>query len=185
MWAHPGKKLLFMGGEIAQYKEWNHDGEIEWPLLEQPEHLGVQRLVTDLNQLLAQTPALYQLDHEPAGFSWVVGDDDKNSVFAFFRYAEPPHEQNVVLAVCNFTPVPRTGYRIGVPFSGVWQESLNTDAQYYGGSNMGNAGAMQTDAIPAHGHPASLALTLPALSTVIFKYNLVLSDPSHPSAELT
>jgi len=184
MWAHPGKKLLFMGGEIAQYKEWNHDGEIEWPLLEQPEHLGVQRLVTDLNQLLAQTPALYQLDHEPAGFGWVVGDDDKNSVFAFFRYAEPPHEQNVVLAVCNFTPVPRTGYRIGVPFSGIWQESLNTDAQHYGGSNLGNAGAVQTDAIPAHGHPASLALTLPALSTVIFKYNLVLSDPTHPHAEV-
>jgi len=185
MWAHPGKKLLFMGGEIAQYKEWNHDGEIEWPLLEQPEHLGVQRLVTDLNQLLAQTPALYQLDHEPAGFGWVVGDDDKNSVFAFFRYAEPPHEQNVVLAVCNFTPVPRTGYRIGVPFSGIWQESLNTDAQHYGGSNVGNAGAVQTDAIPEHGHPASLALTLPPLSTVIFKYNLVLSDPTHPHAALT
>ena len=91
----------------------------------------------------------------------------------------------MVLAVCNFTPVPRAGYRIGVPFSGVWQESLNTDAQYYGGSNTGNAGAVQTDAIPEHGHPASLTLTLPPLSTVIFKYNLVLSDPSHPGAGLT
>jgi 1,4-alpha-glucan branching enzyme len=184
MWAHPGKKLMFMGGEIAQEREWDHDGEIDWHLLKQPGHLGMQRLVTDLNQLLAQTPALYRLDHQAAGFEWVVGDDTHNSVYAFLRYAEPPHERDALLAVCNFTPVPRRGYRIGVPFSGVWRESLNTDAQYYGGSNLGNAGTVQSDAIPAHGHPASLALTLPPLSTLLFKYELALSDPTHPDSRI-
>ncbi|PLZ00602.1 1,4-alpha-glucan branching enzyme [Burkholderia sp. WAC0059] len=168
MWAHPGKKLLFMGSEIAQEHEWTHDGEIDWPALGQPGHLGMQRLVADLNRLLAQTPALYRLDHDPAGFGWVIDDDTHNSVYAFLRRAEAPHE--VVLAVCNLTPVPRTSYRIGVPFAGVWQESLNTDAGHYGGSNLGNAGAIEADAVAAHGQPFSLRMTLPPLATLIFRY---------------
>jgi 1,4-alpha-glucan branching enzyme len=184
MWAHPGKKLLFMGCEIAQEREWNHDGEIDWPLLQQPGHLGMQRLVTDLNRLLADTPALYQLDHASEGFGWVIGDDTQNSVYAFLRHGEGAPGASTVLCVCNFTPVPRSGYRVGVPFNGVWRECLNTDAEYYGGANLGNAGAVQSDAIPAHGQPASVVLSLPPLSTLILRYDLALSDPAHPDSRI-
>jgi 1,4-alpha-glucan branching enzyme len=164
MWGHPGKKLLFMGGEIAQEHEWSHDGELDWGALDDPLRLGVQRVVRDLNRLYASEPALYQRDAFSTGFRWVVGDDRQNSVFAFLRYGDvtvPP-----VLVVCNMTPVPRIGYRIGVPRPGSWQELLNTDATFYGGSGMGNGGAVETVPVQSHGEAQSLELTLPPLSAL-------------------
>jgi 1,4-alpha-glucan branching enzyme len=167
MWGHPGKKLLFMGAEIAQPTEWNHDGEIPWDLLADPSHQGVQRLVTDLNALLKSDAALYAEDSRPSGFSWVVGDDTRNSVFAFLRHASSPGQKTrSMLVISNFTPVPRHGYRVGVPNPGAWQERLNTDAALYGGSNLGNQGQVIAEAHPAHGHADSLVLTLPPLSTL-------------------
>jgi 1,4-alpha-glucan branching enzyme len=166
MWTQPGKKLLFMGGEIAQPEEWNHDGEISWGLLAQPEHAALQHLVTSLNQVYRSEPALYATDADPAGFAWVVGDDRGNSVFAYLRRAAgaPP-----LLVVANFTPTPRQGYRIGVPTPGVWRELLNTDAGDYGGSGLGNGGMAHTEPVGAHGHEQSLLLTLPPLATLILK----------------
>jgi len=169
MWAHPGKKLLFMGGELAQPHEWNHDGEIDWSLLENADHGGVQRLVSDLNHLLMQTPALYCQDASPAGFEWIIGNDQANSVYAFVRHAGADAGNEMVLAVSNLTPVPRHGYRVGVPAAGDWQECLNSDAAIYGGSNLGNGGGAHTEAIPAHGQPVSLRLTLPPLATLILR----------------
>ena len=164
MWAHPGKKLLFMGGEIAQRREWNHDGSIEWDLLDDAQHRGVQKLVRDLNALYAARPALHKLDADPAGFSWLVTDDRDNGVFAFLRW--PGDGGAPVLVVSNFTPVRREDYRIGVPFAGWWNELLNTDAADYAGSNAGNGGGAQTDGEWANGHAQSLRLTLPPLSTL-------------------
>ncbi len=154
MWTHPGKKLLFMGGEIAQEHEWSHDGEVDWPALGDPLRLGVQRLVRDLNRLYGSEPALHQRDAVFSGFRWVVGDDRQNSVFAFLRYgseAVPP-----VLVVCNMTPVPHARYRVGVPRPGEWLELLNSDAAMYGGSNMGNGGSVATVAVQNHGEAQSL-----------------------------
>jgi 1,4-alpha-glucan branching enzyme len=168
MWAHPGKKLLFMGGEIAQENEWSHDGEVEWHRLGEPAHAGIARLVRDLNRLYAAEPALHQRDAEPSGFRWVIGDDRANSVFAFLRFghdAAPP-----ILAVCNMTPVPRRDYRIGVPSAGVWREIFNSDSHLYGGSNMGNAGGLQTVPSPMHGEEQSLDLVLPPLAIVLFRH---------------
>ncbi|MDN5864945.1 MAG: 1,4-alpha-glucan branching protein GlgB [Gammaproteobacteria bacterium] len=165
MWAHPGKKLLFMGGEFAQWREWNHDTSLDWNLLDHAPHRGVQNLVRDLNRLYRDQPALHRGDCEGTGFEWVVADDDAQSVFAFLRHGaagDPP-----ALAVSNFTPVPRYGYRVGVPRAGCWREMMNTDAALYGGSNLGNAGGVESMSIPAHGHPHSLALTLPPLATLI------------------
>ncbi|WP_211186952.1 1,4-alpha-glucan branching protein GlgB [Achromobacter sp. Bel] len=164
MWAHPGKKLLFMGGELACPAEWNHDASLDWNLLDDAGHKGVQRLVADLNRLYRDTPALHELDSDPAGFAWVVMDDADNSVAAFLRHAGG----SLVLAVSNFTPVARHGYRMGVPMAGRWTETLNTDAGCYGGSGQGNQGAALTAAEPSHGHAQSLALTLPPLSTLFF-----------------
>jgi 1,4-alpha-glucan branching enzyme len=131
MWTHPGKKLMFMGGEIAQEREWNHDAEIDWFLLDDPNHAGIQRLVRDLNHLYRAEPALHTRDGEPEGFRWVVGDDQANSVFAFTRFGRP--DDRPILVVCNMTPMPRHGYRIGVPHAGVWREIANTDSRHYGG----------------------------------------------------
>ncbi|MBV9250011.1 MAG: 1,4-alpha-glucan branching protein GlgB, partial [Acetobacteraceae bacterium] len=138
MWGHPGKKLLFMGGEIAQWNEWSHDGQLDWDLLSWPTHRGVQRLVTDLNRLYVQERGLHQRDPVSTGFRWVVGDDTSNSVFAFLRFGND--DARPVLVVCNMTPVPREGYGIGVPRPGLWRELLNSDAAVYGGSNIGNSG---------------------------------------------
>jgi 1,4-alpha-glucan branching enzyme len=167
MWTHPGKKLLFMGCELAQGREWNHDGEVDFWLETRPMNAGVQRLVRDLNTLYRAEPALHARDAEPAGFRWIIGDDRGNSVYAFLRQGfetDPP-----CLVVCNFTPVPRPGYRIGVPLPGTWEEVLNTDAALYGGSNLGNGGAVDAEPVPSHGEAQSLSLTLPPLSAVVFR----------------
>jgi len=166
MWGHPGKKLLFMGGEIAQEREWNHDRELDWPLLQDPIHAGVQRLVRDLNKLYASEPALHQRDCEPNGFQWTVGDDRANSVFSFVRYAanNPP-----VVVVSNMTPVPRYGYRIGVPLDGTWREIFNSDSEFYGGSNIGNQGQVMAQAFAAHGQPHSVEIILPPLATIYLR----------------
>jgi 1,4-alpha-glucan branching enzyme len=163
MWAHPGKKLIFMGGEIAQWREWNHDASIDWDLLDQPPHRSVQTLVRDLNKLYRDQPALHQGDATPTGFRWVIGDDAGNSVFAFLRYAD---NGEMVLVVCNMTPVPRLAYGIGVPLPGYWRELLNSDAEIYGGSNTGNGGGIHTAPQPMHGEAQALFLTLPPLGTL-------------------
>jgi 1,4-alpha-glucan branching enzyme len=168
MWAHPGKKLLFMGGEIAQEREWNHDASISWELLDDARHSGIQRLVRDLNHIYAAEPALHGTDADPMGFEWAVVDDHANSIFAMLRATKDGC--TIILAVSNMTPVPRIGYRIGVPKAGLWHEVLNTDAETYGGGNMGNGGALHTEDISAHGRPVSLALVLPPLSTVLLRW---------------
>jgi 1,4-alpha-glucan branching enzyme len=165
MWTHPGKKLLFMGGEIGQEREWNHDRGLDWHLLDDPKHAGVQRAVRDLNRLYRGLPALHQRDAEPTGFAWSVIDDAANSVFAYLRFGEDGEKP--ALVVCNFTPVPHQGYTVGVPMAGAWQEVFNSDAGIYGGSNMGNGGVVQATEEPSHGQPASLSLTVPPLATII------------------
>jgi 1,4-alpha-glucan branching enzyme len=168
MWAHPGKKLLFMGGEIAQAREWNHDAELDWEALADPLHRGVQRLVGDLNRAYRDEPALHVADCEPTGFHWIVGDDRANSVFAFLRQSDERHDP--VIAVCNFTPLPRSGYRLGAPRNGRWREVLNSDAEVYGGSGAGNLGAVTALDVPSHGQPFALELTLPPLATVLLAH---------------
>jgi 1,4-alpha-glucan branching enzyme len=165
MWTHPGKKLLFMGGEFAQEREWNHDRQLDWDLLSQPEHRGVQGLVRELNKLYRTVPSLHECDCEAEGFQWVEASDADQSVLAYLRKGKPG--STPVLIVCNFTPVVRHNYRLGVPLSGIWTESLNTDSSVYGGSNVGNAGQVEASATPSHGQPASLELTLPPLATII------------------
>jgi 1,4-alpha-glucan branching enzyme len=168
MWGHPGKKLLFMGGEIAQEREWNHDRELDWASLQDSAHAGIQRLVRDLNRLYAAEPALHQRDCEPNGFQWTIGDDRVNSVFSFLRYAanDPP-----ILVVSNMTPVPRYGYRIGVPFDGTWREIFNSDSEFYGGSNIGNQGQMLAQELAAHGQPYSVEIILPPLATIYLRHH--------------
>ncbi|MCK8784048.1 1,4-alpha-glucan branching protein GlgB [Roseomonas sp. NAR14] len=166
MWTHPGRKLLFMGGELAQPTEWNHDSQVTWPLLDDPGHAGVQKLVRDLNALYREVPAFHRLDASPDGFRWVVGDDAEQSVFAYLR--QGAEGDAPALVVCNMTPVPRHGYRVGVPRGGWWREVLNSDAEGYGGSNLGNAGGVSADAPGTHGFDQSLSLVLPPLATVVF-----------------
>ena len=164
MWTHPGKKLLFMGCEFGQEREWNHDRSLDWHLLDQPEHAGLQRLVRDLNRLYREEPALYQRDCDPAGFAWIEGGDAEQSVFSFERRDA---QGNPVVIVANMTPVVRHDYGIGMPRGGVWRERLNTDAAEYGGSGIGNAGRVETSDTPLHGRPASASLTLPPLATIV------------------
>ena len=166
MYAQPGKKLLFMGGEFAQRREWAHDASLDWDLLEAPAHAGVQRWVSDLNRLYRKQAALHELDCEPAGFEWIDCDDAENSVVSLLRKGRAA--ATLVLAVCNFTPVPRHGYRVGAPRCGYWRELLNSDAAEYGGSGMGNGGGVEAEAAPMHGRPCSLILTLPPLSVLFF-----------------
>jgi len=167
MYGHPGKKLLFMGCEFAQGREWNHDASLDWHLLELPPHQGVRNLVRDLNQLYRNEPALYELDSEQGGFEWIDCSDNFSNTVSFLRRGKDPAEQ--IVFVCNFSPVVREGYRIGAPEGGHWAEILNTDAELYGGSNVGNAGGVETDSLPAHGRPCSLVLTMPPLAVVAFK----------------
>jgi 1,4-alpha-glucan branching enzyme len=166
MWAHPGKKLLFMGSEFAQWREWSHDAELEWSLLDDPAHAGMQRLVSDLNRVYRTTPALHEIDFEMPGFEWIIGDDREASVVAFLRRAR---SGSTVLVVSNFTPVPRVNYVIGVPQAGYWRETLNSDAPVYAGSGMGNLGGVQTAPVAAHGRFQSLTLTLPPLATIFLE----------------
>jgi 1,4-alpha-glucan branching enzyme len=165
MFGHPGKKLLFMGAEFAQEREWNHDTSLDWHLLADPAHAGMQRLVRDLNALYRATPALHARDCEAEGFEWIDANDSANSVLSFLRKAGP--DQPAAIAVVNFTPVPRENYRIGVPKPGYYREALNSDAAMYGGSNLGNGGGVAAESVPGHGRPYSIALTLPPLAGLI------------------
>jgi 1,4-alpha-glucan branching enzyme len=167
MWGHPGKKLVFMGGEIAQWAEWNHDAEIDWAALSDQSHAGIQRLIRDLNRVYRAEAALHERDTNGSGFQWVIGDDRANSVFAFLRLGGG--SARPILVVCNLTPAPRHNYRVGVPLAGRWREIVNTDSGFYGGSNSGNEGAVQTVEHAAHGEPQSLELTLPPLATVMLR----------------
>ncbi|MGP6089000.1 1,4-alpha-glucan branching protein GlgB [Antarctobacter jejuensis] len=169
MFGHPGKKLMFMGCEIAQPDEWNHNQSLDWHLLEYEPHKGVQNLVRDLNTLYRGTPALYERDTKPDGFAWIDGGNANDSIFAWMRMGEegtPP-----VLVVSNFTPVTRTGYRIGVPRAGGWTEVLNSDDPKYGGSGQVNAGAIKTDDVSAHGCDQSIEITVPPLATVFLQFS--------------
>jgi 1,4-alpha-glucan branching enzyme len=166
MWAHPGKKLLFMGGELAQEQEWSHDRSLDWHLLEQPDHAGMQQLVRTLNRLYREHPALWEADHEPAGFRWLEANDASRNVLAFARYglgATPP-----LVCVCNLSPEVREGYRVGFPEDGRWVEVLNTDSTYYGGSDVGNLGGVEAEPGGWHDQPFSAELTLPPLSVCWF-----------------
>lgn len=165
MWAHPGKKLLFMGGEFAQGAEWNHDQSLDWHLLDMSCHQGIQNLVKDLNSLYTKHPALHQNDCKHDGFEWIEADDDHNSVFAFLRKSDntPP-----ILVVSNLTPIARKSYRLGVPASGYYREIMNTDAEYYGGGDQGNGGGCIAEDTPSHGRDRSIQVTLPGLSTLMF-----------------
>jgi 1,4-alpha-glucan branching enzyme len=167
MWGHPGKKLLFMGGEFGQKREWQHDESLEWHVLQYPLHAGVQQWVRDLNRFYRASPALYELDFSAEGFEWVDSNDSESSVIAFLRKDRAGTAP--VLVVCNFTPVPRSNYRLGVPRAGRWLECLNSDAQIYGGSGQGNLGALEAAPLPAHGHFQSLTLTLPPLGALFLK----------------
>ena len=168
MWTHPGKKLLFMGGEFAQENEWNHDRSLDWHLLDDPAHRTMQSLVRDLNRIYRETPALHMRDAEPGGFEWVDATDSDNSVYAYIRNGGP--DDPPVLVVCNFTPVVRHDYRLGVPRDGRWVERLNTDAAIYGGTNVGNSGTVFAEPQGWQGRPASLTLTLPPLATIVLQY---------------
>ncbi|HEX9905659.1 MAG TPA: alpha amylase C-terminal domain-containing protein, partial [Propylenella sp.] len=165
---HPGKKLLFMGGEFGQEREWSHDHSLDWHLLEDPLHRNLQTLVRDLNELYRSVPALHVRDAEPAGFEWLNATDSDNSVYVYARHGGP--EDAPVLVVCNFTPVVRHDYRVGVPRAGRWLERLNTDAAAYGGSNIGNAGEVWAEPAAWQGRPASVSLTVPPLATMIFQH---------------
>lgn len=166
MWTHPGKKLLFMGCEFGQWREWNHDEQLDWYLLQYAEHIGVKKLVSDLNRVYREEKALHERDTEPMGFQWLIGDDAANSVFAYMRWSK---EGEPLLVVANLTPVPREAYRVGVPYGGNWIELLNSDAEMYAGSNLGNGGGVHADEIKSHGQPVSLALNLPPLAVLILK----------------
>ncbi|MBK6917904.1 MAG: 1,4-alpha-glucan branching protein GlgB [Deltaproteobacteria bacterium] len=166
MWGQPGKKLLFMGGEFAQEREWNHDLSLDWHLLGDGMHAGVQRWIADLNRLHRDQPALHEQDHDPAGFEWIDFTDATNSVFAWLRRSRSGQS---VLVVCNFTPVPRPGYRIGVPHPGHWYELANSDAGEYGGSGLGNFGGRDAEPVGAHGRGWSLELTLPPLGCIMLR----------------
>jgi 1,4-alpha-glucan branching enzyme len=169
MWGHPGKKLLFMGQEWGQPQEWNHDIELPWGQLQDERHAGVQRWVRDLNRLYREEPALHRLDTDPAGFQWIDAQDRDQSVFSWVRRDGAGRS---IIVVLNFTPVPRPGFRLGLPEpeaarGGSWREVLNSDSAYYGGSNLGNGAApLRCEAVPAQGHGHSLCLTLPPLAAV-------------------
>ena len=166
MWAHPGKKLLFMGGEFAQRSEWTHEGELEWWVAELPEHAGVKRLIRDMNRIYRSEPALHALDFSPAGFEWVDLGNAEMSVIAFLRKADGGAP---LLVICNFTPVARSNFLVGVPSRGLWREILNTDAREYGGSGWGNFGGVESAPVGAHGRLESVNLSLPPLATLVLR----------------
>jgi 1,4-alpha-glucan branching enzyme len=174
MWTHPGKKLLFMGSELGQWEEWDHDSALPWHLLDDQRHLGIHTLVRDLNHVYAAEPSMHSADTEPRGFAWVVRDDPANSVFAYLRLGNADVGDEPLLVVLNMTPVVRHGYRVGVPGveghgMSAWRTILNTDAGVYGGSNLGNPETMVAEDHGSHGYPQSLVMTLPPLSAMILK----------------
>ena len=188
MYGHPGKKLMFMGGEFGQWAEWNFAGWLEWYLLgpagERPSpHEQLRLLVRDLNLLVRRTPALYEQDFDPAGFEWIDCNDADDSTLSFLRYDVSRHE--MLVFACNFTPVVRSGYLLGVPHAGFYDEILNTDSAIYGGSNVGNLGGIQTQPIESHGRPHSIALTLPPLSSVILRLRLSPDAAAEPGEHTT
>jgi 1,4-alpha-glucan branching enzyme len=167
MFAHPGKKLLFMGDEFGQWREWNHEQSLDWHLTDEVLHAGLQRFVADVNRCYTSEPALHEVDFDPSGFEWIDCNDLESSVVSFIRRGIDPDEW--VVGVLNWTPLVREGYRVGVPEPGFYRELINSDAAPYGGSNVGNAGGREADPIPAHGHPYSLNLTLPPLAGLYLK----------------
>ena len=164
IYAHPGRKLLFMGGEWAQTREWNHDAELQWDLLQDPAHAGIQQLVRDLNHRYRSHAALYSRDDDPGGFAWIDVHNAAQSIFSFVRYGHEPTPPVVV--ICNMTPVVRHGYRMGVPHAGVWREILNTDSSHYGGSDVGNGGLVTAEPVACHGYADSVLLCLPPLGVL-------------------
>lgn len=164
MYAQPGKKLLFMGGEFGQQREWQHDQSLEWELLERPFHANLQRWVAELNRFYRDNRALHEVDFEPGGFEWIDCNDADSSVVSLLRKGR--RDEATVLAVCNFTPVMRTNYRVGAPCGGIWRELLNSDAKEYGGSGVGNLGEVEAAPIPVHGRRYSLFLSLPPLAII-------------------
>jgi len=174
MFAHPGKKLLFMGAELGETREWDHDGELDWASLNDPLHAGVQRLVRDCNALYRGSPAMFRLDAESSGFRWLDFADASQSVLFFARF-DRDETAHVIVGI-NATPVVREGYRIGVPARGEYREALNTDSHFYGGSNVGNLGVLATQAIPSHGYPQSLELTLPPLALIALAFDSAQRD---------
>jgi 1,4-alpha-glucan branching enzyme len=167
MFGHPGKKLMFMGGEIGQSREWNCDASLDWHLLDDPMHAGLQRWVKDLNHTYQREPSLFELDFEGAGFRWVDCNDNENSIVSMIRRARDPQDCTVMVA--NFTPVPRDVYRVGVPDEGWYREILNSDGAIYGGSNLGNGGGAMSEPVKAHGFDHSLRLVVPPLGFVMLK----------------
>jgi len=167
MWCHPGKKLLFMGNEFGQWREWNFDASLDWHLLQHDTHRGLSKAVADLNMLVRREPALHQLDFDGRGFEWIDCHNWQDSVLAFVRRGENPDDFLVVC--CNFTPVPREGYRLGVPCGGTYAEIFNGDSAWYGGTNLGNAGGLDAEPVPHHGRDHSVSLTLPPLAAVVLK----------------
>jgi len=159
--------VLFMGGEFGQWREWNHDHSLDWHLLEEADHRGVQNLIRDLNRIYRAEPALWERDHDPAGFQWIDANNTDENVIAFMRIS--PSTGRRIVCVCNFSPVVRKRYRVGVPVGGLYREILNTDASIYGGSNQGNAGAVMAQAETWHAQPYSLTLILPPLATLWFE----------------
>jgi 1,4-alpha-glucan branching enzyme len=168
MFAQPGKKLLFMGGEFGQWNEWQHEATLDWKLLDFESHRQLQHWTADLNRAYSRETSLYELDFQWKGFEWVDCNDSDNSTISFLRKGKTNDDD--MLVVCNFTPVPRFNYRVGVPLKGFWREILNSDAREYGGSGIGNLGGLNADSIPFHGRPFSLNLTLPPLAISYFKY---------------
>ena len=169
MYAQPGKKLLFMGSEIGQRQEWSHDRSLDWHLLEHDKHRGLQRWLEDLNQFYRRQPAMHSGDFSAEGFSWIDCNDAPQSTLSLLRRA--PGTDRAVVAVCNFTPLPRHNYRVGVPHEGVWYERLNSDARDYGGSNQGSQGALEAAPVSFHGFEWSINLVLPPLAIVFFANN--------------
>jgi 1,4-alpha-glucan branching enzyme len=169
MYAHPGKKLLFMGCEFAQYDEWNHDDSLDWHLLGDQKHQGIKCLVQDLNALYREQSALSVFDTKPEGFSWIECHDQERTVLAFRRHGEDAADD--LFVVCNLTPMVRTDYRLGVPYGGGYSEVFNSDAACYGGSTVNATGTVMCEDVPMHGQARSLALTLPSLSVIILRPN--------------
>jgi 1,4-alpha-glucan branching enzyme len=167
MYGHPGKKLLFMGGEFGQWKEWNHDESLEWHALQYPSHQQIQRWVRDLNLFYRNEPAMYELDFAIEGFEWIDFHDWGHGIISFIRKGK--NTDAIILVICNLTPIPRYKYRVGVPRSGFWKEVLNSDSGIYGGSGHGNLGGVEATPVPAHGRDYSISLTLPPLGVLFFK----------------